>query len=563
MKAKVLLLKAIADEGVRYLFMVPGGLVDPFLTAFDEVPQIKPIIAAQEGGAAYMADGYARASRIFGACLGIGGPGATNMTTPILTAKSDYSPLLVVTGEVPTALEGLESFQDASIGALDDFDILKSATKLSLYVENANLFKHDLKKCMEAMKTYPQGPVHLCIPKDIQESQQDEGFPSLAREFLRQHILDEDQAKQGIDSMKGPLTAILAGEGVETSGAAELLREVAETFSIPIVTTLRAKGILSERHPCSMGVFGYAGTRHATELLLGGKCDNLIVLGSGLNQRDTMFWNAKLMPKNVFLSVNINLTGFDYTYSHITPVEGDCMAFLRFFLDNYPHTGKEQRQRWMENVRASGPRLYDEENCSSSAVPIHPARAIRELRHAAPDDTILLVDSGAHRAFCGHYWESLAPGQYLSATNLGPMGWAIPAAVGAQCAQPDKPVVCITGDGCMLMHGMEIQTAARYHLPIVYVILNNAAYGNVYLRAAKEGETPAKLTSLPDHDWVRFAEALGCQAAAVHDPERLREAYTWALKQKGTVVLDVKCSKASPTPVEPFAESQKVWSFHD
>ena len=155
--------------------------------------------------------------------------------------------------------------------------------------------------------------------------------------------------------------------------------------------------------------------------------------------------------------------------------------------------------------------------------PIHPAAAIAALRKVFPRDGVVLVDSGAHRAFAGHYWESYAPRTYISATNLGPMGWAIPAAVGVQLAKPDRRVAVITGDGCMQMHGMEIQTAARYGLPIIYLVLNNGALGNVWLRAHQYGPLPAELTSIPDHDWAGFARALGAEGFTVSDPAELGE----------------------------------------
>ena len=138
-----------------------------------------------------------------------------------------------------------------------------------------------------------------------------------------------------------------------------------------------------------------------------------------------------------------------------------------------------------------------------------------------PRDGIVLVDSGAHRAFAGHYWTAYEPRTYISATNLGPMGWAIPAAVGVQCAQPKRRVAVITGDGCMHMHGMEVQTAARYGLPIIYIVLNNQALGNVWLRAHQQGALPAELTTIPDHDWAGFARALGAKGITVEDPAAL------------------------------------------
>jgi acetolactate synthase I/II/III large subunit len=223
---------------------------------------------------------------------------------------------------------------------------------------------------------------------------------------------------------------------------------------------------------------------------------------------------------------------------------------------------EHQRRAWLEKIRQQ-PRLYDLENCSRRSKPIHPATAIAALRRAYPREGIVLIDSGAHRAFTGHYWAAYEPRTYISATNLGPMGWAIPAAIGVQCAQPNRRVAVITGDGCMQMHGLEVQTAARYALPIIYVVLNNAALGNVWLRAHQFGPIPSELTSVPDHDWAGFARALGLQAFAVDDPAQLDETYGKALAANAPVLIDVKADKNCPTPVYDFQAGARAWSYHE
>jgi acetolactate synthase-1/2/3 large subunit len=249
-------------------------------------------------------------------------------------------------------------------------------------------------------------------------------------------------------------------------------------------------------------------------------------------------------------------------------VLGSCHAFLDLMDERADHIGTalkagcEQRRAWIEQIK-SGPRLYDVENCASREVPIHPAAAITTLRKIYPRDGIVLVDSGAHRAFAGHYWSAYAPRTYISATNLGPMGWAIAAAVGVQCARPDRRVAVFTGDGCMHMHGIEVQTAARYGLPIIYVVLNNGALGNVWLRAHTEGPLPAELTSVPDHDWAGFGRSLGAQGFTVRDPGELETTYQRALAANATVVIDVKTNKNSPTPVYDFKAGARAWSYHE
>jgi acetolactate synthase I/II/III large subunit len=224
--------------------------------------------------------------------------------------------------------------------------------------------------------------------------------------------------------------------------------------------------------------------------------------------------------------------------------------------------GEARRREWLAAIKAQ-PRLYDVENLSRATAPIHPAAAIAALRKVFPRDGIVLVDSGAHRAFAGHYWSAYAPRTYISATNLGPMGWAIPAAVGVQCARPDRRVAVITGDGCMQMHGIEVQTAARYRLPIVYVVIHNSALGNVWLRARQYGALPAELTSIPDHDWAGFARALGAQGFTVRDPAELESTFQKALAADATVLIDVKADKNCVTPVYDFSAGARAWSYHE
>jgi acetolactate synthase-1/2/3 large subunit len=294
--------------------------------------------------------------------------------------------------------------------------------------------------------------------------------------------------------------------------------------------------------------------------------DLLLILGSGLNERDTMHWSLKINPANTLL-VNIspgvigqNTSGFG--------VVSDCAAYLAWLLEQNARLGpsldstRQGRRQWLAEILAK-PRLQEPGNARSLAEPIHPARIMADLRQVFPRDGILLVDSGAHRAFAGHYWSSYEPRTYISATNLGPMGWAVPAAVGVQCAAPQRKVAVITGDGCMHMHGIEVATAARYHLPIVFVVINNSALGNVWLRAHKEGAVPTELSSLPDIDWAGFGVSLGCSGETVRHPGDLGAAFEKALKNSGPTVIDVKADKNCPTPVADFSAALAAWSYHE
>ncbi|MBX9776727.1 MAG: thiamine pyrophosphate-binding protein [Xanthobacteraceae bacterium] len=565
------ILDALAREGLRHLFLVPGGLIDPFMPALARQDKLIPVVAAHEGGAVYMADGYARASGRFGAALGIGGPGACNMATAVAAAKTDGSPLMVMTGEVPLAMEGRGAFQDASQATLNDTAVMTTLTRMSTTVAGVQNLPHYFRHALTAMWTQPRGPVHLSLTRDALVGECATDYVSVAPYFADLRPLSMGQAEAALPLLanaKRPRLAMLAGAGVEHDAAAQSLREIAERWSIPVATTLRAKGVFPEDHALSLGVFGYAGTRHATAAILGGGLDCLLVLGSGFNERDTMHWTVREGCKALTIHVNTDMDELtaNADLGHVVP--GSCHAFLDLMLaraaDIEPslQAGQAQRREWLARITA-GPRLYDVENCSRPTLPIHPAAAITALRQALPRDGIVLVDSGAHRAFAGHYWTAYQPRSYISATNLGPMGWAIPAAVGVQCAQPDRRVAVITGDGCMQMHGIDLQTAARYRLPIVYVVINNGALGNVWLRARQYGELPSELTSIPDHDWAAFARAFGAQGFTVRDPKDLASTLAAALAAGCTALVDVKADKDCVTPVYDFSAGAHAWSYHE
>ena len=281
-----------------------------------------------------------------------------------------------------------------------------------------------------------------------------------------------------------------------------------------------------------------------------------------------MHWTVRERSKAFMIHVNTDMEELTAhgDLGHVVP--GSAHAFL-----DHMHAraaviapalaaGESRRREWLATIKAK-PRLYDVENSSRATAPIHPTAAVAALRQAFPRDGIVLVDSGAHRAFAGHYWNAYAPRTYISATNLGPMGWAIPAAVGVQCARPDRRVAVITGDGCMQMHGIEVQTAARYQLPIVYVVINNSALGNVWLRARQYGALPAELTSIPDHDWAGFARALGAQGFTVREPAELASTFEKALAAATTALIDVKADKNFVTPVYDFSAGARAWSYHE
>jgi len=553
------LLQCLRDQGLGHVFLVPGGHIDPLVAELGKGAGPQAIVAAHEEGAGFMADGYARIGGKFGVCMCIGGPGAGNILPAAIAAMSDRSRVLFITGDVPTTLQGRGAFQDGSMEGTRDSGFLRLATQFSEEVELISQFPRQLAAAFRAMGGVPPGPVHLSIPTDLQTAElpADTSFPAPSAEPSRPVDLAAlVRTVERVLASAGKL-AILAGRGCVASNAGEALRAFAETYEVPVATTFAAKGVLPYDHRLSLGMFGYSGTNRAISTLLGGNLDVLLVLGSSMNLRDTLYWSRELAARTQIIQVDIDPTmlGRDYPVPHT--IVGDCQQTLeqlcgfaagplRPLADSAP-----ARRKWAAELKAL-PAHFDGKNLSSDATPIHPARLIGEMRRAPPRDTILFVDSGAHRAFAGHYWESFGPGGVCSATNLGPMGWAIPAAIGGKLACPDAPVAVITGDGCMRMHGMEIATAARYRVPVLFVVSNNSALGNVYLRAKKANAGAAEMTMLPEVDWAAFGRVLGAGGARVEAPGDLAAALREAVAAPGPFVLDVVTQRDCLTPVSPY-----------
>ena len=562
------MISALRDQGVRHCFIGLGGLNDNFMPPLTGTEGLRTIVAAFEGGAAYMADGYARASGGLGVCLGIGGPGVLNMATALAAAGTDRSSVLVISGEVARSWEGMGGFQDASEAGIDDVDVLQRVTGLSLSLSSAAVVPRQLRRAITCAFTR-RSPVHLSVPVDIQKTEIDAEWQPVPASLSAAKYVDEEALAYAVGLLSNPETrniVVLAGHGVEGHGA-EALARFAERFDIPVATTLSGKGVMPESHQLALGVFGYGGSRWAIDAICSDEVEVLLVIGSDLSQRDTMQWDPRMLPSKALIHVDADPLLIGQPWNVDAPVVGDPGVVLTRLADLTDAAelaaGRNNRIDFLSKIRAQGPRRYRSEDTGSDAVPMHPARVVTELRAIFPDEGVLCVDSGAHRAWFAEYWEARQPKTHFSLTNLGPMGGAIPLGIGAKLAQPERPLMVATGDGCMLMHGMELHTAARERIPLVIALMNNQAYGNIYYRASKMGFGPEHLTDIPGIDWVAFAKSMGGDGERVEHPDHIAEAVSRALGASGPYLLDLHIDKTYPTPVGVWRERQKEWEDND
>ncbi len=563
--------RSLAAEGVDHLFMVPGGLNDPFMPPMTGTDGVRTVVTAHEAGAAYMADGYARASGRLGVAFGIGGPGVTNMVTALAAARADRSALLAISGEVATGTEGRGAFQDGSGAALDDVSVLRPVTARSLSVNSpANLQPYLRAASLTALRE--RAPVHLSIPLDVQRSEQRADWTPLPEAAYRPLAIDREATDAALSVFSTDTTGqpaanvvILAGPGVRHARAEAALIAAAERFGIPVATTLSGKGLVPEDHPLALGVFGYGGSRWASEAILDPAVSVLVVIGSGLSQRDTLNWDPKMLPARELVHVEADPALIGRTWPSSRPVTASPRAFLELLagvegpIAAGLESGRSARLAFLSDVRSRGPRTYEAEDTTRDTEPMHPARFVTEARAACPRETVLSVDSGAHRAWCSQYWPSYGNGDYVSLANLAPMGGAIPLGIGAKIARPERPMVIATGDGCMLMHGMELHTAARYGIPLVILVFDNHAYGNIWYRAKEMGAGAEALTDIPGLSWPEFARAMGADGVTVSHPGEVGEAVAHGLTQNKPFLVSARIDKHYPTPIAPWRQAVAEW----
>lgn len=571
MKSKRYVIEALKAEGIKHVFMVPGGELDPIVFDMVEEGSIKPICAAIEGGAAFMADGYSRSSNKFGVCAAIGGPGILNMATAIATAAADHSPILVISGDVPLDQDGKGAIQDSSSLGVNTSAILAPIVSGQVEAHSSAQIPFGLKTLMTKMLTpSTKGPVHLSMSLDVQDQDVPEGstYKPVSESLFHPHYLHESGFEAAFTALaEGKKVVIYAGSEVRKSNAWEALTKFAEKYSIPVATTISAKGVISEKHELSLGIVGWVMHPYATKVIMEDDIDVMLCIGVQLNSAETMAGSIKAK------TTIVNYPNFHNVFQNIDyefEVLGDSLSFLTKALSvsdvrsEKLLQNKAFREEWLKSAKAQCNNVneYDIENTTLDSKPIHPARLVKALRKVMPQDTVMAIDSGAHMMFAFHYWTVTDPTQVITALDyMGTMGWAWGAVIGSKVALPNRPHVLFTGDACTLMHGMEIKTAVEYNLPIVFVISNNRAYGNPKLRAMKFSQKVNDFMNIPAFDFAALGRALGAEAFTVTDSKDLEVTIEKAYKLNKPVVIDVIVDNV-PTPTKVFDKYFAESFFH-
>ena len=529
------LIKALEMEGVDVIFGLPGGAILPVYDPIIDSP-IRHILVRHEQGAGHMAEGYAHATGKPGVAMVTSGPGATNIVTPLADAYMDSIPMVVITGQVPTASIGTDAFQEADITG-----ITQSVTKHNLLVTEAQDIPRAIREAFHIATTGRPGPVLVDIPKDIVD-------PTNPRSAMEWHWPTDAEISAGLPGYKPTTTGhprkireaaelilaaerpvIYAGGGILKARAAESLRELAELLDLPVVTTLMARGAFPDDHELCLGMPGMHG--NYTAVMSMQESDLLIALGSRFDDRVTGKVPS-FAPHAQIIHVDIDPAELGKVRRPDVPIVGDCdqvITELVVALNNRlagSGEGAEARPKpdlgaWWSTLRGwqkKYPLAYEPQVEGEG---LKPQAVVEALRDAAPEDCIVTSGVGQHQMWASQYWTFRHPYTWINSGGLGTMGFSVPAAIGAKVGHPDRMVWAIDGDGCFQMTAQELVTAAAERIPVKIAILNNAYLGMV--RQWQEmfyDERYSEVYLSPDlPDYVKWAEAMGCVAFRVEHPD--------------------------------------------
>lgn len=462
-----LFVRALQEEGVDTIFGYPGGMVTDVMDELYKQEDIRLVLPRHEQALIHEAEGYAKSTGKVGVCLVTSGPGATNTITGLADAHYDNIPLVCFTGQVPLNLIGNDAFQEVDIVGMT-----RSITKYGVTVRNRKDLGKIIKMAFHIARTGKPGPVLVDLPKDIQLQTGDANYP--ANVSIRGykpnegvHVGQLKKAYKLLKSAQKPL--ILAGGGILLGNAQEELKKLAEAMRIPVVTTVMGKGALPSGHPLYIGNSGMHG-RYAANIAVS-ECDVLFSIGTRFNDRITGDLN-EFAPKAKIVHIDIDTAAISRNVVVDVPIVADAKLALEK-LNEWAEP--KNTKRWLEEIRA-----WDKEN------PLEMRRdkgmtpqMVMEGINAAFDCGIITTDVGQHQMWATQYLELDENKKFITSGGLGTMGFGFPAAVGAKIANPDKPVVCITGDGGFQMNMQEMATAIAEGAPVIVCLLNNQYLGMV------------------------------------------------------------------------------------
>ena len=521
MKASELFIRCLENEGVEYIFGIPGeenlDVMDALLDS-----SIKFVTVRHEQGAAFMADVYGRLTGKAGVCLSTLGPGATNLVTGVADANMDHAPLVAIAGQASTHRLHKESHQ-----VLDLEEMFRAITKYSSRLLTPNIISEVVRKAFKVAQTEKFGATFIEFPENIAEMDvQGEPLPVKHPHTPEPPSERIDAAAELISNAKNPI--ILAGNGVIRSKAWKQLDDFAEELRIPVANTFMAKGVIPFKHSMALGSAGLQANDYVSCGF--NKADVIICVGYDLVEYHPYLWHPT--RDRLIIHIDSAPAEVDAYYNVAVGIVGDLKhSLMRIAKLASPHTGNAMRA-----LRAA---LIEDMNQhkDNNDVPVKPQKIIWDLRTAMEMEGIAISDVGAHKMWMARMFRCEYPNTCIISNGFASMGIALPGAIGAKLAFPDRQVIAVTGDAGFMMNVQELETAMRLNTPIVVLIWNDSAYGLIEWKQMNQFGRKSHI-DFGNPDFVKLAESFGAKGYRIEKGEDLLPTLQQALNDKTVSVID-------------------------
>jgi len=523
-----ILCQSLIEEGVDTMFGIPGGALLPFYDVLPEYPQLRHILVRHEQGAAHAADGYARASERVGVCVATSGPGATNLVTGIAAAYLDSSPMVAITGQVARPFIGKDAFQE-----IDITGITLPITKHNYLVMRAEDMATVVKEAFHIAREGRPGPVLIDVPRDVFIEEAEFRYPDKVhlrghRPTLQGHPAQVKKAAKLVNEAKRPV--IIAGRGVLISGACPQLKELAEKGQIPVVNTLLGLGSFPRSHVLSLGMLGMHGTACANMAV--DAADLLIAIGMRFDDRATARVSG-FAPHAQIIHIDIDPAEIGKNVRVDVPIVGDVAKVLEALNEQVTPQSRVDWIAQSEEWERGHPSTTIRETES-----VLPQYVVQQIHEITGGNAIIVTGVGQNQMWAAHFFKYERPNTLISSGGLGPMGFELPAAMGAKVACPEETVWCIAGDGGFQMTIQELATVVQENLAVKIAILNNKFLGMVRQWQELFYQRRYVATPLTGPDFVKVAEAYGIAALKVTDRLQVIPAIEQAMEHQGPFLID-------------------------
>lgn len=538
-------IECLIEQGVDTVFGYPGGnILNIYDALYKNSGRINHILTAHEQGAAHAADGYARATGRVGVCMATSGPGATNLVTGIATAYMDSSPIVAITCNVPNNLLGKDTFQE-----IDITGVTMPITKQNFMVRDVKDLAKTIREAFFIAKTGRPGPVLIDILKDVTAAEVE--FEPLSKENERNGILIENHSNlkriaeinipseenikkvaELINNSERPF--IYAGGGIGISGAEKELMELAEKANIPVSESLMARSSFPANHPLCTWMIGMHGTKASNMGVT--ECDLLISLGSRFSDR-VILDSSKFAQNAKVVHIDIDPAEINKNIPAYTSLVGDLKQILNRLI---PSVEKKERKEWIEQIQAwkkEYPECYDKKPEHS----INPKFICECINKIAGENTFITTEVGQHQMWTAQFYPFTKPRTFITSGGLGTMGFGTGAAMGVQFADKNNRVVHIAGDGSFRMNCNELATIQHYNLPIVIIVVDNHALGNVRMwQRLFYGKRFSQTTLDFGPDWCKLADAYGIKGYKASNAKEFEKVFKEAFEAKKPAVIDAE-----------------------